>query len=75
MSFVPPDMAKKSLDAGVQVVKFKISDHLMVDGPGEAYLKVIKMVDYLNEKMGLLAKYNGYHIEKQNVQQDQALLD
>ena len=81
VSFVPPDMAKQSLDAGVQVVLFKISDHLTVEipkfsgGPGEAYLKVIEMVEYLNEKMGLLAKYNGYHMEKQNSWQDQALLD
>ena len=74
-------MAKQSLDIGVQVVKFKISNHLTIEspkfsgGPGEAYLKVIEMVTYLNEKMGLLAKYNGYQMEKQNTQQDQALLD
>ena len=56
VSFVPPDMPKQSLDAGVQNVMLKLSDHLMVEipqfsgGPGETYLKVIKMVD------GLLAK-------------------
>ena len=44
-------------------------------GPGVACLKVIKMVEYLNEKMGLLTRYNGYHMEKQNAQQDEALLD
>ena len=71
VSFVPPDMAKQSLDAGVLIMKFKISEH----HPGEAYLTVIKMVEYLNEKMGLLAKYNGYHMEKQNAQQDQAILE
>ena len=44
-------------------------------GPGEAYLKVIKMVEYLNEKMHLLAKCNGYHVERQKAQQDQAILE
>ena len=81
MSFVLPDMAKQSLNAGVHIMKFKISEHLTIEfskisgGPGEAYLKVIEMVEYLNEKMGLLAKYNGYHMEKQNAQQDQAILE
>ena len=42
---------------------------------GVAYLKIIKMVEYLNEKMDILTKYNGYNMEKQNSQQDQALLD
>ena len=81
VSFVPPDMAKQSLDAGAHIMKFKISEHLMMEIPkfsgdsGETYLKVIKIVEYLNEKMGLLTKYNGYHMERQNAQQDQAILE
>ena len=81
VSFVPPDMAKQLLDAGVYILKFKISEHLTIKipkfsgGTGEAYLKVIEMVEYLNEKMDLLVKYNGYHVEKQNAQQDQAILE
>ena len=59
----------------------KISEHLTMaipkfsNDPREVYLKIIKMVEYIIEKMGLLAKYNGYHMEKQNAQQDQAILD
>ena len=81
VSFVLPDTAKQLVDAGAHIMEFKISENLTMGipkfsgSPGEAYLKVIKMVDYLNEKMGLLAKYNGYHMEKLNAQQNQALLN